>query len=455
MIEISLTSLEVTLAHDTLEASTALLKQESSKSVRTLVVTFSGTDLRRPVDATFNNNNNGALLTGSNILAFFRVMAEYLPRLETLRLEFNIILAQYYERPPMIPLKALQYILAETTIESLTIYRVQLAGDKADYERLAEAAIGNHSLQFARIEFCAPVGSPNLDAFVVSLSKLAGLRDFEIIGFQGDATRGCTSASLQTLGTVPPMLRCLKLWGGILQNQDTTAVSNLARGLNASKTIQDLEVGLFRLDASSSAALANLLQNNHSLERVWLDVQTPLHRETVLPLANAMKINNKIKSFNLVSTTDRLVDDGALEVFADVAKENFALRHLTIRGCSNELANAAAAAVAAGRIPVQRSQVQHLQAEIDFYLKLNRVGRRRLLNSASTLCARFQWLSALGCESENVSIVFYLLRRNPAFISQCVAKIPARCRKRQFLSLGPSASSSICEAQKRKRRRVW
>ena len=447
-MEISLASLEVTLGHNTLEASTALLKQESSKNVRTLVVTFSGTDRRRQIDAA---NNDGAL-TGSNILAFFRVMAEYLPRLETLRLEWNIILAQYYERPPMIPLQALRYILAETNIESLTIYRIQLAGDGPDYDRLTEAATRNNSLQFARIEFCAPVGSPNLDAFVVSISKLAGLRDFEIIGFQGDATRGCTSASLQTLGTVPRMLRCLKLWGGILQSQDATAVSNLAHGLNSSNTIQDLEVGLFRLDASSSTALAKLLKHSNSLERVWLDVQTPLHRETALPLANAMKVNNKIKSFNLVSTTDRMVDDGVLELFANVAKENFALRHLTIRGCSNELANTAAAAVAAGRVPVQRSQAQHLQAEIDFYLKLNRVGRWRLLNSASTLCARFQWLSALGCESENVSIVFYLLRRNPAFISQCVAKIPARCGKRQFLSLGPS--SSIGQDQNHKRRRV-
>ena len=418
-------SVEIALEHSSLEASSSLLRQESSRSIRRLALTFDGRD----------NQQHIGFLTGSEILAFFRLMAECLPQLETLRLEWNLMLAQYHEQPPLVPVEALQVLFAETKVKSLTMYRIKLAGDGPDYARLTEAAIQNTSLQSVRIEFCAPVGSPNLDAFVLSLSKLTCLKNFEIIGFQGDETRGCTSTSLQKLGA-PSMLRCLKLWGGILQNQDANAVSNLAQGLNASATVTDLEVGLFDLDASSSTALATLLKNNNSLKRVWLDVQNPLRKETASPLAEAMKVNTEITSFNLVSTTDEIVEDGVLEVFSDMVKTNFTLRHVTIRA-SNELAVA----------NMNPSQAQHLQAEIEFYLKLNRVGRRGLLNSATKRFARFQWISVLGCESENVSIVFYLLSRNPTFISQCVAT-PVKCGKRQQLPPGPSSY------QGRKRRRI-
>lgn len=419
--------LELQLGHFTLAASTALLRRDASRNTKSLLITFDGVNANR-------QDLNSGILSQSQMLAFFRLVAECLPHLETLRLEWNILLAQYYEQPPLIPLQVLQYILRDTNVESLTMYRIKLAGDETDYQKLTEATIQNESLQSVRIEFSSPVGSPNLDAFVVSLSKLAGLKDFEIIGFQGDPSRGCTSTSLQTLGAAS-RLRCLKLWGGILQNQDGSAVVNLAQGLSVSKTVKDLEVGLFQLDAASSAALATLLENNSSLERVWLDVQTPLHKETTSPLCTAMKKNNVITSFNVVSTMDETVKEGVLELFSSMVKKNCTLRHLTIRG-SNEL------------VAGNESQAQHIQAEIEFHLKLNRVGRQQLLNSTSKRSGHYKWLSMLGCECENASIVYYLLRRNPTFISQCVVT-PVKCGKRM-----PQSRESSSHPQLPKRRRI-
>ncbi|CAB9515635.1 Leucine-rich repeat protein [Seminavis robusta] len=430
------TTLEITLSVATVDSCLDLIQEAAAhQHVMNAVVTLEGVD---------NRDGNGAFLGDDQILRCFSAMATHLtPQLEHLRLEWNMVAANFFELPPVLSVHALVFIVQHfTSVKSLSLYRVKLAGNPASYDELTAAVRQNTTLNTIRVEFCAPLGSPNLDAVVNSWSQLTELRELEVIGFQGDPARGCTSTSLRNLGQ-PPHIRTLKLWGGILQSEDPQAISNLARGLEQTKSITDLEIGLFQLDLPSAQALAKLLNTNTSLDRIWLDVNNSLEPKLIEPLSQAMKQNTTIKSFNLVSTTNHEVSDDVLELFVEMAKTNCTLRHCTIRGCSTFVLGGGGPQGP----PVVSPSLAVLRDALKFYLKLNRVGRKQLLANSRS---RHRWLSALICEANQTSVIYYLLQRNPSFISQCVRLGPT---KRKHVLVATDAASSMDVPQRKRPKR--
>lgn len=401
-------TLGVIIGSSSVEMALSLLR--SNKDAKDLVVTFDGD--RTNNDNPLGNRRTEPLFSEAEIVRFFKCLPEILPYVERLRLEWDIINAHFYEQSPLIPIRCLEYLFSASNIRSLALYRVKLSGNERDFSMLAESAILNRKLRTIRIEFCTAVGSPNLNQFVHVLSKLQCLEEFELIGFQGDPQRGCTSSGLLALCQDTTCLSSFKIWGGILQSEEKDAIAQMSIGLKTNPNIRDLEIGLFNLDIDSSLALATVFRQNKSLKRVWLDVDSGLDEERIAPLSNVLKNNLHIRSFNIVSTSDDVVQEPVLKLFADMTEVNTALMHLTVRGCN------------------EHNQSSKYRREIDLYLKLNRVGRQKLLGEATSRLSTQLWLSALICENENVSVTYYLLKRNPCFISQFV-QAPTKIGKRK------------------------
>lgn len=72
---------------------------------------------------------------------------------------------------------------------------------------------------------------------------------------------------------------------------------------------------------------------------------------------------------------------------------------------------------------------------IDFYLKLNRAGRNKLLGGAT----RIDWINAINANSDDVSMSFYLLSNQP----QLCAVAPPRSASRPTTKDGRVAVASI------------
>jgi hypothetical protein len=423
-------ALEVTVRVGTVESCLDLLQDASNREFESVVITLEGMDDR---GVTFSGDMAGMMMiSDEHLLRVFRTLTSSLRQLQHVRLEWNMITATIFEQPPIVSTTVLGYLLQNASLlKSLSLYRVLLSGDYQQFTR--ETLKHNTTLQTIRLEFCTPLSSPNLDTMVTSFASLPQLRHLEVIGFQGSVTRGITSTSLQTLGPHnTPHLRSLKLWGGILQHQDPYAICNLSLGLlnnNNNNSIspsllKDLEIGLFQLDKISSEALAQVLRTSATLERVWFDVNTILDKQVVIPLANAMQYNTSITSFNLVSTaSQRQVSSQVMQVFVDMAKINVILRHCTLRtnssNHSNHHNNNNNDARNNHQPPPDDESALWLLCEttLQFYLKLNRLGRQQLLANTKS---QQQWLSAIIGHSNETSIIYYLLSRNPSFISQSI-----------------------------------
>lgn len=405
---------------------------QNRETARNVVVSLEGLRYLNNNDDDNTNDNRRAgahndILTQDEIYLIFETLQECLPDMEELRLEWNMLASHFTAQPPLVPVGVLVRMLIDRPkLHTLSLYRLQLTGGALEYQDLSEAVARNTTLHTVRLEFCKIVGSPNLDNAVRTLSQLSNLKEIEVIGLPDYEARVCSSNSLQVLGGCAN-LRCIKLWGGMWQGPTDNAILALAEGLKTTKTLQDLEIGLFQLNKQSSQALADLLINNKSIHRIWLDSNSGIAKETVAPLASALRVNHHINNFSLVTTSDRdnrstaKEDPQIKQLVVDMLKTNTTLRHCTVRIHNTTTTEEDTA----------------LLNQIDLFLKLNRVGRKRLLNSPNE---RERWLLTLTCERDRPCVTYYLLRRNPIFISQCVDTNP---RKRQLddnpLSSPPSA----------------
>lgn len=383
-------------------ASVLTIRQDRHREARNVIVSFEGLQnggrFAAPRDLLH-------AITEDEMHLVFETLQEFLPNMEELRVEWNMMTANYYEQPPVLPLGVFRLLLTRPKkLKSLAMYRLQFAGQPLDYQDLREVVVQNTTLQTVRIEFCKTDGCPNLDLAVTTISQLPQLKEIEVIGLPEFETRVCSADSLQVLGNCRN-LHCIKLWGGIWQGPEDNGLVALTEGLKATKSLQDLEIGLFQLNQQSSLAMADLMQVNKSIRRIWLDSNTGVTEETLIPLTNALKTNATILNFSIVSTSainqPSKEDPRIKELMVEMLKSNYTLRHVAVRTGSEA-----------------SEQDADLQAHMDMYLKLNRLGRKHLLgNGASN---RDEWKLTLSVERNNTSVVYYLLRHNPTFISHCV-----------------------------------
>jgi hypothetical protein len=217
--------------------------------------------------------------------------------------------------------------------------------------------------------------------------------------------------SLSRVLATTQSLRNLKLKFGFhnLHYLDEQAHAVFWNSVHHNTTLQDLELTInWRMnpyDSLFGIPIARALQNNRVLHRLSLVTRIDDNeaardnlKKSIVHLAEALPSNESLKqlqfrlSGGLRGYSNEQVRSLLLDPFDTVIRDGvqFGLECLSLwyRG------------------------VGHLELtdKIKYYLTLNRAGRRHLLSGNAT---RHDWMDALIIHQDDLSVVFYLLSRNP------------------------------------------
>jgi len=223
-------------------------------------------------------------------------------------------------------------------------------------------------------------------------------------------------------------------------NNSTTGTSSRLRKLR----ITLLSVGCLSSgeDGASYNAFWEMMQDNNTLEDLVFSIQGKLNPEDSaafgVPIAQALEQNRTLQRFNLHARMDSTMKQGQtstnpetrLALIANALRSNEALRHFSFRlmgglpaGMSgihreNILMDPFRNVVSQGeQYVLETLSIEFgnkgpipLTKDIQFYLDLNRAGRRQLLLGNPT---QRDWLDVVIANQSDVSIVFFFLSRNP------------------------------------------
>lgn len=165
------------------------------------------------------------------------------------------------------------------------------------------------------------------------------------------------------------------------------------------------------LTERESRAIARVLQApDSSIESLTLGIVSGGKGGGITqPIWDSLRLHNNNNIHNLKSITLNTAEDETsrkeiskhlCEILKD---DNFDLEHCRI---------AARRRRAAGQETNSDADLYYRRAQ--FYLKLNRLGRRRLLRGTDT--SLDEWADVLVSKQHDTSIVYYLLRRNPSIL---------------------------------------
>ena len=175
------------------------------------------------------------------------------------------------------------------------------------------------------------------------------------------------------------------------------------------------------------ASLGRVLQNNPlcRLQSLELNVCESIN---LLPLAQALKANRTLTRLLLCwDSPCILANDKNMTALRGVLRDhNYVLERLdmTFRD--------------------RHDFDPPVDPQLDFYLRLNRMGRQRLLEENDHIATRADWIKTLSsCEDEDdLSSVYYFLSRNPLLCCDAVRMDSAR-QKRHYLQEMPMLGSGL------------
>ena len=192
-------------------------------------------------------------------------------------------------------------------------------------------------------------------------------------------------------------LQVLRIRGGrFLGDQDIAQMVNALQSNTILKELWILSCD-FRLQSRvGPEALAKMLRVNTSLEVLGLNRLSG--KEHAITIAEALHSNTSLRALHLCLRDG--VNNQICDSYAKLMEDNYVLEKMSGGFTTNRV----------GCRGKSDSDIAALQ--IDFYLKLNRNGRRFLLQHENS--NRTQWLNALCSQKEDLSAVFYLLSKNPS-----------------------------------------
>ena len=205
------------------------------------------------------------------------------------------------------------------------------------------------------------------------------------------------------------ILRFLK-WRDIFTESrvvDTEALAAFCEMLQHNNSLHELRlVAKFR-DALFGYPIGNVLRYNSTL--IQLHIQTkidPTEKErtnfltSMVAIAESLRFNGTLKSLSfhlsggMNGQTVDYISHTFMAPFLEVLREDtqFVLEYLTFEYRS------------LGKLA--------LTAELEFYLHLNRIGRRKLLTARNNTTQR-DWIDMLVDHRDDISVIFYFLMLNP------------------------------------------
>lgn len=197
-------------------------------------------------------------------------------------------------------------------------------------------------------------------------------------------------------------------------------VAMIAAGLGRNETLKSLSLAETLITEASCNVIAASLQTNATLERLNL-ADNKVKDEGCKALAFALKRNSTLTSINLHG--NQLRDKSVVE-FAEMLKSNTTLKRVKL---SKNLHLTHAAYQALEDMLVQDNYtLQHLwlpstvdivmpHSDINTFIRLNRLGRRQLLDELDNAPLWLQTLKAAA--SEDLRCLYFLVRTNPTVVS--------------------------------------
>mgnify|MGYP005848602023 CR=1 FL=1 len=370
-----------------------------------------------------------------------------LPKLKTISLSFRV--------PVPLPIQALTtFIKQAKSLETLNISGLQLSipppvDSESSIETLTK--VFRNAQLLKTVQLCrhrtfrgdaSAKATQEVDPLLRALTSLPNLKVFHI-----DRTDIFTDQTTLELVCSAP-IRTLKI--GVCDRDIRLGqyLPRMADSLETNNELKELMVHHI-LRGKDLAAMAELLEHNTSLKKVALRVESNDFGNVI---ANALRNNTTMESFDLtLLSRDRACFRKNMVVIAEALSENrqSALKSLRLDGAKGIRSSAMMMEpflkmlqqynYTLQQLEINRNNVT-LSAEIQFYLKLNRLGRRYLLRVEgegrqetsrgnavqprqsngsfvrSSPSFREEFANCLIQNKNDLRVLFYFLSRNPLIL---------------------------------------
>jgi hypothetical protein len=279
--------------------------------------------------------------------------------------------------------KYLSRVLQQTrSLRVLECSRVRFSGTKEDINEFAEAISNSIHLESVELRECK-IDDNHVETVLAKVSQLPKLESLQL-SFGADLLhRFKTKSNLTVID--------MSSTGG-----DGLIASSTA--LQTCKSCRVLTVGT-SLQETECTVLGQLVQTLPNL--YWLDINVGTFNDDahLVTLINALRENSKMEtlsfSFIRISGQDTSLSNATQHSFVSLLEtSNFTLTSLSFGMLSID--------------PV-------LDQKINLFLKLNRVGRKKLLRVANA--TKQTWIEALESCTRDVSCLFYIVSSNPMLCS--------------------------------------
>ena len=343
----------------------------------------------------------------SEILVFFEALGSR-PKLQ--KLFFGPL---RYPKQARIPIQALSLSLIQASnLQLMELCGLELSGSMSDFTTLGASLQKHPSLQEVKIFNCRLASHEDAgadldtdahkDTYALNplLSALSSIRSLQRIVLNASVKNELGKVNAASLGLLcfAPNLQSIGLLGFSLDETHMAAmIPGLCPNENNSNPslLKELCLGTVRLGAKGDKAFAQILQSNTTLEYIDLQLE---EGESPVQIAQALAENSNINGSLRHLFVHGKITPVSQKAFAEAIQFNYVLESL-------ELMN--------GSI--------HLPA-IRFYLRMNALGRRELLeqmdsgNEAHTNTSndtKAKWMEALISQRKDIAALFYLLSMNP------------------------------------------
>jgi hypothetical protein len=279
---------------------------------------------------------------------------------------------------------------------------------------------------------------PELANLFRSLRGLQQLKDLELLHFSGEAMPALleflqeqdtlTSFQLSTpsgdsfvyaglalaLSNIPT-LREVELSVAACTNMETLLHSSYSLQSLAIRDGNNQYISVDKL--CTSIALA--LHNNRTLQ--YFNLEKSIGPTGVLAICDMLKVNTSLKKLDLSFTCGPSDIDPLLQAIASAVKVNTTLTELFI-SCESSTSPSNVGKDDILDMLLHNYTLKHfrileddaeLDAQKDFYLKLNRIGRGKLLQRAED-GSKQQWVDMLIQQKDDLDCLFYFLSANPS-----------------------------------------
>jgi hypothetical protein len=245
-----------------------------------------------------------------------------------------------------------------------------------------------------KLEFYQPVlGEPGRIGSISAITQaVQNTRLLTHLAMVGKTVREGSEEELRALASAIRQCRhleSLSIIGFQLSESHVSIFSPILR-------TQSLKKLHFENASNAFGPLIAMLSTNGSLTTLILDFKDQLNDGAVAQLAEVLKVNRTLQELSLLNSTFLVraesstnpsgISEQGYKALREMTEQNYVLQHMNVQGS--------------------------LDADIDFYLKLNRAGRQRLFESADS--SPKNWVTMIAKVADDSDCIFYFLQLNPS-----------------------------------------